>query len=435
MKPFKFMKKIFSLFAAILFAGSMMAADAIHYSGTIAKADGAGGTDAKGNPTVVWAIGDKITVTQYKGTGSNPNSSYLGRIYAGNLVAFTAASGYVIDTVIISVDGSYVGVGVYAGVDTLNNAVVTGSDDVDARIYTSSSCKDTLINTKGETLTEFFLQNTLPASGTKQLRFTSIDVRYTKLATTEPEVAANDVVFGTFVPGVSNPVKELDVLGSNLTQAITYELMMGSQFEVTGTLTAEGGTLSVELTDLIGGDPMDVIRFSVGGNLMLETNISAHVVETTGKGTQDDPFTCPDVANLNNTFAGNYWVEGYILGGYSGSGSSIDDTKNTGILIAIATDSPIDTISVQLPNNSDIRTALNVPDNSSKGWKIKVLGSLEKYGNFAGVKTPSDFKIISTPTAIDNAEAEVKAIKRFENGVLIIEKNGVKYNAQGAVVR
>jgi len=37
-------------------------------------------------------------------------------------------------------------------------------------------------------------------------------------------------------------------------------------------------------------------------------------------------------------------------------------------------------------------------------------------------------------TAIDNTEAEVKAVKTFENGQLIIIKNGVKYNATGAVI-
>ena len=38
-------------------------------------------------------------------------------------------------------------------------------------------------------------------------------------------------------------------------------------------------------------------------------------------------------------------------------------------------------------------------------------------------------------TAIDNTDAAVKATKRVINGVLFIEKNGVLYNAQGAVVK
>ncbi len=39
------------------------------------------------------------------------------------------------------------------------------------------------------------------------------------------------------------------------------------------------------------------------------------------------------------------------------------------------------------------------------------------------------------PTAIENTEAEVKAVKVVENGQMFILKNGVKYNAQGAVVK
>ena len=38
-------------------------------------------------------------------------------------------------------------------------------------------------------------------------------------------------------------------------------------------------------------------------------------------------------------------------------------------------------------------------------------------------------------TALGNTEAEVKAVKRIVNGQLLIEKNGVLYNAQGAVIR
>ena len=37
--------------------------------------------------------------------------------------------------------------------------------------------------------------------------------------------------------------------------------------------------------------------------------------------------------------------------------------------------------------------------------------------------------------AVENAEVAVKAVKHIENGVLVIEKNGVKYNAQGAIVK
>jgi hypothetical protein len=41
----------------------------------------------------------------------------------------------------------------------------------------------------------------------------------------------------------------------------------------------------------------------------------------------------------------------------------------------------------------------------------------------------------STETAIDNTNIDAKAVKFFENGQLIIIKNGVKYNATGAIVK
>ena len=43
--------------------------------------------------------------------------------------------------------------------------------------------------------------------------------------------------------------------------------------------------------------------------------------------------------------------------------------------------------------------------------------------------------VLPSEEAIDNVEAAQKAVKRIENGQLIIEKNDVRYNAQGAVIR
>ena len=47
----------------------------------------------------------------------------------------------------------------------------------------------------------------------------------------------------------------------------------------------------------------------------------------------------------------------------------------------------------------------------------------------AAVTLPDD------PTAIDNTEMDAKVVKTFENGQLVIIKNGVKYNATGSVIR
>ena len=43
--------------------------------------------------------------------------------------------------------------------------------------------------------------------------------------------------------------------------------------------------------------------------------------------------------------------------------------------------------------------------------------------------------VFDEATGVDNTEATVKAVKSLENGMLIIEKNGVRFNAQGQMVR
>ena len=43
--------------------------------------------------------------------------------------------------------------------------------------------------------------------------------------------------------------------------------------------------------------------------------------------------------------------------------------------------------------------------------------------------------VFDSATGIENTNADVKAAKFIENGMLIIEKNGVRYNAQGQIVK
>ena len=54
-------------------------------------------------------------------------------------------------------------------------------------------------------------------------------------------------------------------------------------------------------------------------------------------------------------------------------------------------------------------------------WKVYVLD----------MKTPAPEK----PSALDNVTTTVAPVKAIVNGQLVILKNGVQYNAQGAVVK
>ena len=72
--------------------------------------------------------------------------------------------------------------------------------------------------------------------------------------------------------------------------------------------------------------------------------------------------------------------------------------------------------------------------------EVKLEGMMEDEGAEGGFSANQlrIYKITFTKdqeTAIENAEEAVKAVKFFQNGQLFIEKNGVIYNAQGAIVK
>ena len=67
------------------------------------------------------------------------------------------------------------------------------------------------------------------------------------------------------------------------------------------------------------------------------------------------------------------------------------------------------------------------------GKKYDVYGVVTIYQNNPQVYFIT--AVEATETAISNTNVDAQVVKFFENGQLIIIKNGVRYNAQGAVVR
>ena len=91
-------------------------------------------------------------------------------------------------------------------------------------------------------------------------------------------------------------------------------------------------------------------------------------------------------------------------------------------------------------NRGDIQAfKLAVTEDALKGAKVEVVGVLAKY--MPEGKTEATLEIVEgtmtvleQPTAIENTTVNVKATKVMENGQLYIIRNGIKYNAAGAVV-
>ena len=101
----------------------------------------------------------------------------------------------------------------------------------------------------------------------------------------------------------------------------------------------------------------------------------------------------------------------------------VDGDKGTAFTGAVAVD----------PNAAGIATALPGKDDETEAYEIKVQAIAstvtirETVGGYLLHKIQIDSK-----QAIDNVNDNVKAVKTFENGQLVIIKNGVKYNALGA---
>lgn len=223
---------------------------------------------------------------------------------------------------------------------------------------------------------------------------------------------------------------------------------VGDFVEVTGNLvnykgntpeTAQGGTYTI-------------LEAAEGGTTPEEPETPD--VETVGNGTEENPFTVEDVIALNNTLSGKHYVKAYIVGQVNGAsfadgldleapfeGSTNTDgsvaTQGTNIAIASSMSAEVaNMIPVQLPKG-ELRNTFNLVEHPEMlGAEVLIYGSLEAYFKLPGIKSPTSIEVLSnSATSIDNVVLNQNITKFFENGQLIIIKDGVKFNAQGQVVK
>ena len=251
-----------------------------------------------------------------------------------------------------------------------------------------------------------------------------------------PIIEADDVLFGNIFS--TGKTKELVVAGYNLTDAITFTLSEDAAFTVDGTLTAEGGTLTITFTGTTN-DTYSATLTLTSGTVTLPVAISATLMSLSGEGTKENPFTVEDVIAINSSLGTSqkYWVIGYILGSCSSGPVIATNPVNSNLALGATSDAET-FIPVALASSSaedGARAILNVADHKDNiGKQVKVCGTLEEYFTVAGVKnvkTADEYEIMSTPTAITNTTLNAETIKTIENGQLIIIRDGKKYNAMG----
>ncbi|MCM3610372.1 DUF6359 domain-containing protein [Planococcus sp. MERTA32b] len=130
--------------------------------------------------------------------------------------------------------------------------------------------------------------------------------------------------------------------------------------------------------------------------------------------TQADAAEAISVADAIANNSGEATVNGYIVGTVISGGNYDQEAPFTSATNLALADSPDETdpakiLTVQLPSNSDVRKALNLVDNPNMfKAEVTITGNLEAYFSVPGLKSPTDFSILSEgeappePTIVDS---------------------------------
>ena len=461
------MKKFFSLFAAVLFAGSMMAADVtLNYAGK--------GYENAYSLDGVDVVESGVTFTLAKGTGSSAPAYYNtgtgARTYGGNTLTIDAGSSTITKIVF---DFSQ------------NNKDYT----VSAGTYTKASSEWAGSATSVVFTTE---------SGSGHNRIKSITVTLSE-------------------GGDPTPVVEYYVVGTmnNWTPAAAYKLAAnpGQAGEYMGEFTfAANDEIKVRRTT--DGEADAWFPEGMGNNYVIN-EAGDYTVYFRPEGNTEwgngffdavkkepaQPITCAEVYNLAKndnvellndvvvTFANgkNVWVKdetasmliyfsanttyaaGDVLSGiagvvdvYNGIHEVKPSADQAAAIVATAGEAPAaeavtavvaadvnkyivmkgveaeGTFAEGAQSNITINN-VTVRNQFKNGYVFEAGNHYDVYGVVTLYQSNPQVYFITAvevdPTAIDNTNIDAKAVKFFENGQLIIIKNGVRYNAQGAVVR
>ena len=402
------MKKLFSIFAALLFAGSIMASVGnLYYTLAISQtaADAGGNTSYDGSAEMTvggmqWSLSGNTNLGDYWAIGGKSLTSKERATYS------KTAMGDAIAKIVVSHSG------VTADALKVDSAVLIVASDaafstVTDRIKLNPTVAKNTNGTVEFTPTgdkwaedsfykiSFFLTNA--KNSNYRMPITKIDF-FSYLDPNAPSISASNIDLGLCLTkdGSYTKTVDLEVVGANLTQDITYTIHNEDKLQATGTLTKDGGTLHLTFTADAEGDYDFPIELNSGTDVILNINFTASVLTVSGLGEKEDPFSAADVVAINNRVPNTekYWVKGYIVGCAANGGALADTDVATNLALGATVDQTANIIPVELPSG-DIRTALNVVDNATnKGKQVKVYGQLVSYFSYTGVKSTSDYAFI-----------------------------------------
>lgn len=155
-----------------------------------------------------------------------------------------------------------------------------------------------------------------------------------------------------------------------------------------------------------------------------------------GDGSKENPFTVADLRKMRKADypADAVWVKGVIIGSAKNATTLNTEDADSNIAVA-ATATDTEFIPVELVQNTDFRTKLNVKDNpANEGKDVLLLGKIAEYFSTTGVKSLSD-AIIDGESVVTGIN-DIKVAADVENApVFNLAGQKVSASYKGVVIK
>ena len=437
LKSSKIMKKIFSLFAAVLFTGSMMATTA-----TWTASSGKLGSSAPGSGTItdsednVWNY-SRTLIDGASYTGWGYSYIQLGKNGGVENITFTTSE---ISGVIESVS---IDCASYQGKHNVSITVGDATYLASTAVPTWSSNTGGVKTGTGSASGEITITIT---GGTRALYVKSISVTYTEGAVTKVAKPKFSLEAGKY-EGAQNVEISCKTEGATIyytldgTDPTTASTVYSAAIPVAATTTIKAFAAKADL------DNSDIASATYtivpGADVVLDfTDNTEWGFPSDAKTTAENTYTCGDYS-IKVSAGAQYYTNCLLVGktdayiklpvfadkAIARIATPAESTGAAGVTFNIYAGE--NAVSTEATNCKEEHTF----DISPKAKNVEYMIKITNENNARFNKIKIWFGEADPATAIDNTELEGKAVKAIENGQLVIIKNGVRYNALGNVIR
>ena len=442
------MKKLFSILAAVLFAGSMMAVDfTLSNAGTVTK--------------------DGVTVVFDKGTGQSAPAWYDKglRLYAKNTVTISSESTITAISFNWEKQGSKDFNTVTASTGNYSHPSEAGvgswTGEANSVVFTLGATGQLQLNTFSVTLGEGGGGET-PAVATPVI---SGETQFTESTTVTITCATEDAAIYYTLNGAdpttnSLPYDEPFTLTESATvKAVAYDILHDEYSAVaTKAFTKKDPAQALTCVDvylMAKGDVVDLLNdvtvtYANGKNVWVKDATASMLVFLPAAS---DAFKAGDVlsevAGVVDIYNGVYEVKPtadqvtaiVATPGQAPAAEVVAEVATTDVNKYIVMQNVEFTEDAAFAEGTQSNITINgvaVRNQFKNGYTFTAGKKYNIYGVVTIYSSNPQVYFITAEeasgTAIDNTVVSEKAIKMFENGQLIIIKNGVKYNALGSVI-